>query len=521
MGTIIDEFVTRVRIDAKGFRADKDQAIKDSKSLRDAVESDTKDIEDVEDKATVKRAKSTKLKLEENSKLGDSFAMVAKQALGMAAILVGANGIKDYVSQTVTGLSQVDRAARAAGLSVNELSAFGSVIERNGGNAETARASITNLAKAMQVWRTTGEVGRDTLIGASYTGIGSGDTAIDAYQKFADWAGKQKDKQLVNQVGGYLGLDEGSIDQAMRGVQEFNRTFEETKRLAPTAEDTAKVRELQMAWKETRQEADKLARDMLEELAPSLVTAAEGTTAFLKAIKPLIDLVFKQDHGKKYTEDQKATVNALAKGDYAGAYGATVKGAVHWWEDLINKAPAAWDKAKQAFTGSMASKPATGAGAFGSDFEKENFIRSEAVKRGIDPDIAVRVAKSEGFNTYTGDRGSSFGAFQLHYGGVAKGGMAVSGLGDEFTRKTGLHASDPSTERQQIQFALDQAKKGGWGPWHGWKGARDAGIGGGGQTVTIGTINLQTQATDARGIAKDFRSAMRNPLVPQINTGVN
>src|SRR5215471_4316434 len=99
--------------------------------------------------------------------------------------------------------------------------------------------------------------------------------------------------------------------------------------------------------------------------------------------------------------------------------------------------------------------------------EQEQYIRQAAQQRGIDPDTAVAVARSEGLNTYVGDNNSSFGPFQLHYGGVAPGGNAVSGLGDTFTARTGLDARDPSTWKQQVDFALDQVKQGGWGPWHG------------------------------------------------------
>ena len=119
---------------------------------------------------------------------------------------------------------------------------------------------------------------------------------------------------------------------------------------------------------------------------------------------------------------------------------------------------------------------AGGRTAFSSQDEKAAFIVQEALKRGIDPAIALAVAKSEGFNGYTGDSGSSFGAFQLHYGNIASGGNAVSGLGDVFTAQTGLDARDPTTEREQIKFALDQAAQSGWSPWHGWKGDPRAGL---------------------------------------------
>lgn len=96
-----------------------------------------------------------------------------------------------------------------------------------------------------------------------------------------------------------------------------------------------------------------------------------------------------------------------------------------------------------------------------------DYIKEAAAKRGIDPNTAVAVAKSEGLNQYVGDRGSSFGPYQLHYGGLASGGMAGKGEGDNFTAKTGLDARDSSTWKQQIDYALDTAKKNGWGAWHG------------------------------------------------------
>ena len=111
--------------------------------------------------------------------------------------------------------------------------------------------------------------------------------------------------------------------------------------------------------------------------------------------------------------------------------------------------------------------------------EMEQFIREEAVKRGIDPDIAVRVAESEALNAFDpdqpdrgGDEGSSFGLYQLHYKGMSKS-MPNAGLGDEFTALTGLDARDPSTWKEQVKFSLDHAGKNGWGAW---MGAKKAGI---------------------------------------------
>lgn len=103
----------------------------------------------------------------------------------------------------------------------------------------------------------------------------------------------------------------------------------------------------------------------------------------------------------------------------------------------------------------------------------EAYIRQAAIARGIDPDVAVRVARTEGLGEgiwqsnvmldYGRER--SYGPFQLH---VAPEGRRP-GLGNAFKAKTGLDPADPSTWRQGVDFALDNAATGGWGPWFGAK----------------------------------------------------
>jgi hypothetical protein len=95
----------------------------------------------------------------------------------------------------------------------------------------------------------------------------------------------------------------------------------------------------------------------------------------------------------------------------------------------------------------------------------EPYIREAAKRNGIDPDIAVKVAKSEGLRDFLGDGGKSGGAFQLYTGG---------GLGNKFQKETGLSPLDPANEKATIDFAMKEAAKGGWGPWY---GAAKVGVG--------------------------------------------
>jgi len=141
----------------------------------------------------------------------------------------------------------------------------------------------------------------------------------------------------------------------------------------------------------------------------------------------------------------------------------------------------------------------------------ESYIRHAAQKRGIDPEIAVRVAMSEGGVSdptrqsdvvKDGVREQSYGPFQLYMNG---------GLGNEFQQSTGLHPSDPGAWQKGIDFALDKAKEGGWGPWY---GAAKAGIGdrdglGGAQGAMAGS-----QAPSGVQMAQASPAASGGSLLP-------
>lgn len=105
--------------------------------------------------------------------------------------------------------------------------------------------------------------------------------------------------------------------------------------------------------------------------------------------------------------------------------------------------------------------------------EREAFIRQYAKSIGIDPDIAIRVAKSEGLgdgiwqgrSTMRYGRERSYGDFQLH--DPPADSDYSPGVGSAFRAETGLDPSDPANWKEMNMFALNHAKKHGWGDWVG------------------------------------------------------
>lgn len=129
-----------------------------------------------------------------------------------------------------------------------------------------------------------------------------------------------------------------------------------------------------------------------------------------------------------------------------------------------------------------------------------SYIAKAATARGIDPDIALRVAKSEGGlkswnlqSTYmkNGVQEPSFGPYQLYMGG---------GLGNAFQKKTGLDPRLAANGPAGVDFALDNAKKSGWGAWYGAKKAGIGnweGIGVGGSNAAVDAVNKLADSAKA------------------------
>lgn len=193
------------------------------------------------------------------------------------------------------------------------------------------------------------------------------------------------------------------------------------------------------------------------------------------------------------TQNDVQLANALSKGDYAGAMQAAARSGnvnavlelqkLNQQNTLQSQLGGDMGKLGAVFGGTGGSTvgptsdasaasttptkvtPGYGAGYEASGMTKQDvvsYIQNAAVARGIDPSIAVKVAASEGLGAYVGDKslGGSYGPYQLFMGG---------GLGNE-ALKAGIDPRDPSTVRQQIDFALDTAAaKGSWGDWNGAK----------------------------------------------------
>lgn len=163
----------------------------------------------------------------------------------------------------------------------------------------------------------------------------------------------------------------------------------------------------------------------------------------------------------------------------------------------------------------------------GSEGDIADFIRNTAKQVGIDPETALKVAKSEGgLKNWVAQSGvykdgrqePSFGPFQLLVGGGNTG--FPEGLGNRFMAETGLDPRDPANAKAGIAFALKEASKNGWGQWYGakkvgvgnWDGIGGRPPGGGGGTQ-LGTSSQEQKAAQPQSALDRVLATVGNPTV--------
>lgn len=437
----------------------------------------------------------------------DLMGTFRQMTLGVLAAFAGREAQQAFHNITSTDAA-VGRLALTMNMSAREVSAWEGAAGQAGAKAGEMRSTLGGLTGDMNKFMLTGQGTLATVLRP--LGVDMFDankqlkdagtlildivSALDA--KGLDPARRAAFLQMLP------GMTEGSLNLMMKSRKELEEYLKLSREIGGTTADSAqKAQEYERAISSLDRAFSNLGRTITTIAGPALAGMANIWTDTLTGGKTSI---FKVTEGSLLSD--------LMKGKPAGQA----------FSDWYNK-----DKAKTA--PSLPTPPeAPGPQAARSKSEVVAYIRQSAIARGIDPDVAVRVAESEGLNQYVGDKGSSFGPFQLHYGGVAPG-MMQGGLGDVFTKKTGKNARDESTWREQIDFALDYARTSGRG-WADWYGAgkagvsQFAGIGKGGTTSSvtnnIGTVTINTQATNAKEIADDIKPQLeRGSFTSQFNSG--
>lgn len=470
-----------------------------------------------------------------------------REFLSTLGVFLGGRSAKEALNYMTSLDAATGRLAHSMAMNVTELSAWQGAIKQAGGNAEGASAALSGLSSEVSRFLLTGQTSMLPVLSRLNISLYDQNRNLKtASQLWLDIAGAVEGMD-PRQATAFLqmipGANESMIQFALRGREAMQAYIEAARQAGTTTQQSAEI-------------AENYVR-----VTNSLSTAADNLLRVLTvligpAVTSVLDKLGKLFQGWATSPDSAAgkEIDETSRHKAMKRFGSPRQFMKNWFGwlftdkdlDSIYGPPGADEaeagkaalKSQMRARAAAAALPSPGlAGATGKGYsvpiaQVEQMIMEEARKRGIDPNVALSVARSEGMYSYksTVPGEESYGPYQLYFG--SRGG---GGLGPEFTRRTGI---DPRTQRDegsiraQIQFSLDKAAQGGWGPWHGWKGlpraglpsAPQPGLGMGGAigagsagattTVNVNEININApNAKDSKDIAATIVPSLRERMM--------
>lgn len=469
MATVVDSLIVTLGLDPSDFDKGSKQAAAAFLKTRDAAKAAGKDIED-------------------SSKFASSaIDRITKSALGFFGVLLGANSIKDFVAGVVSSNVALGNLSANLGISAQELARWQNAAATVGDTADGAAGAIHAASDQLVGLRTNAISLPPTLLRLFGQSGVTPDLTGTTSQYLSDVARAAAiyEKQYGRQSTAYL-LEQGGLGGLENLLLSGNAGARLAQAPAPTTQSIQNSQDLNTKFQHLVQTASTQAGNIFGENVAPILSGDVDTL---------------QNAG--FDKDLSLAAGLANPAGVGAAIGGFIS-----------------DVVRNLQGGSGASAATTGTASVS---DQEAYIRQKAAALGIDPDTAVLVARHEGLgNAYAGDKGSSFGDYQLHYGGVSKQ-YPNAGLGDAFTKATGLDARDPSTWQAQIDYALAQVRTNGWSAF---MGAAAAGVsryqGVGSTNVNIDAINISVPNGDATQIAANIAAAVkRSSMANLANSGSN
>lgn len=535
MSTVIDSLIVELGFDPKNFTDGQRKALDEYKKNRKRIE-------------------------DENKKTGESFDVLSRRALGFLAVMVGASSIEQFVSQQVIANAVTARLAKTLDTSVGVLSAWQNIAVLTGGTAAGMASSIQGLVQQFQAFSLTGESSVVPYFRALRVNIADvktgkmrdiSDIMLDLADRF-----QNMDPARAAFFGHALGFDDATINVLIQGRAAVQALLDKQKQLGVVTDaDAASALALQKAWGEASQSATTLGRNILTGLTPALLSLLKFSQTVTSGQLP--EHVDRGDILNRFLADPvglfddmffnrgPAAPAAPGRRGGAGRLGAAAAPAA-------GATPAQWDAYRHALAGieSGGGKyDLTGgsSGRFSGAYQlgaaeiaaaaralheavpsRAAFLRDPAMQerylsaytRLHDAELSRRSAAYRGMST----------AQKLQILGYAHNQGVGGALNYLATGRAGHDAFGTSgtSYSSAIANALRATPRGGGAKSGVITGAAGlASLSAGQRSVDlsktdthIGTIVVQTQATDARGIARDIGAAVRrDAFASQANNG--
>jgi hypothetical protein len=272
---VVDALVITLGLDSSQFRKEQVAVADGSKKLKESLVKDGKAVE--------KSGKDA----------AESWGSLKKEIMSVAAAFLGLDAIKGAVADVTKFNKEVSQSAQAIGVSAQELSAWGMAVERMGGDANSARASLQHLADifnelksghaspAIFEWFGRLQAEGGVKLNAAKPMIEQLPQIAEGLKHIAQTQGAAR----ALFVGKQLGLDDGTIRLLMQGKDAVRAIVKDTEKLAPTKEQIDKTNQLFRAWVELKQMFESLANVLTANFAPAFQAIIEKVTEWFEVLK--------------------------------------------------------------------------------------------------------------------------------------------------------------------------------------------------------------------------------------------
>jgi hypothetical protein len=468
MPTVIDSLLIELGLDSSKYDAAQKRSVEQLRKFGEANEKTGKNAQ--------KQAKD----------LAEGFTKVRNAIISIGAAVIGVNGFKDFLATMVGGNAALGRTSVLLGMNARDLDAWGGAVKSVGGTAEGFQATMQNIVGGLQKFKM-GLGGEEVVTALARLGVRAKNGSVDLYQ-LADAIKRVKDAEGIQaalSLAEQLGMDRGTFQLMVQGSEQLHVLHDRFFDLSGVNEQNIKdAQELQEKWAEMRQSSSALANTLMGDLAPALKTIADHLTAFLQpeTLGGTIATILSWFGNKEAKEAIEAHLNHPEMfHNVPGAPGPT------------GKAPAG----KNSPRGIRNNNPgnirfgnfAKAHGATGSD--KDGFA--------VFPSMAAgEKALSDLLQTYRGQGIDTISGIVSKYAPSSEND--TSAYIRDVSAKTGIGANQhlDLSQYAAVQRAIALHE-------NGQAYAKASTV-----ETNIGSITVQTQATDANGIARDMHTALSN-----------
>jgi len=544
MATVIDSLIVTLGLDNKDFQ----QGMKDTeKGL-----SDTRKKTDRVGKQIAASGKDA----------AEFFGQMQRSAIKFFAVLTAGRGLINFTRDVVTTGANLSRLSKNLNISADTMHRWGKASELNGGSMEGFLGALQDLngqITEIQMAGTSSMVPYFRQLGVSIVdAAGNAKSSVKIYEDVADAVGKIYKNQ--NERYAYLkrmGIaDEGLVNLMAKGGKELRATLAAQQGFSQKDADAAYKAE--QTWIKAQQRLEKMTRDLVIKVLPSLERLAESFVKMAeviipplsKAVEIFAELDEKTDGWSTSLILALATLRLLGGSAVIGgiaSLSATIAGLAAGAASLaaplgfllhsggLNKGE---DEEIRKLQGdnymgpTVANKPGTsvperhnnpGAMIFagqrgatkGETINGHTFARFKSTEEGVAALYRqLQLYQKRGIDTLT----EIMGVY------APEGSNDTSAYIKALSKTTGLDPNqqlnfgDPATAAAMIRgISQHEAGKSYLSDQQILSGISMAqGGGGGSQSVSIGQITVNTAAKDARGIA----SGLKGEIVRQFDAGL-